>query len=52
MQNQEAIQEALKPTEGWEDREEFLTLQEAGLENVDFDTVTSLQVLHYYSQEA
>ncbi len=35
----------------WEDLEEFLTLEEAGLESVDFDTVPSVQSL-YFKDEA
>lgn len=38
----------------WEDSDkvEFLTLEEAGLESNDFDTVPSVQREHYYSLES
>jgi hypothetical protein len=37
----------------WEDSDkvEFITLEEAGLENADFDTVPSAQRIEYYNQE-
>ena len=35
----------------WEDLTEFLTLEEAELENADSDTVGSAQRNEYYSQE-
>ena len=35
----------------WEDLTEFLTLEEAELENADCDTVGSAQRNEYYSQE-
>ena len=37
----------------WEDcdKVEFITLEEAGLENTDFDTVPAAQRIGYYNQE-
>lgn len=37
----------------WEDSDkvEFITLEEAGLENTDFDTVPTAQRINYYNQE-
>ena len=37
----------------WEDSDkvEFITLEEAGLENTDFDTVPATQRINYYNQE-
>ena len=35
----------------WEDIVEFLTLEQAGLENQDYDTVTNAQRA-YYEEEA
>ena len=37
----------------WEDSDkvEFITLEEARLENADFDTVTTAQRIGYYNQE-
>ena len=34
----------------WEDLTDFLTLEEAGLENCDFDTVTSAQRVYYLEE--
>ena len=35
----------------WEDLEDFLTLEEAGLEGNDMDTVPNAQRVHYYDGE-
>ena len=35
----------------WEDLVDFLTLEEAGLENADCDTVGRAQESEYFSQE-
>ena len=37
----------------WEDSDkvEFITLEDAGLENADFDTVPAAQRIGYYNQE-
>jgi hypothetical protein len=35
----------------WEDLTDFLTLEEAGLENQDYDTITSAQRAYYRDEE-
>ena len=35
----------------WEDLVEFETLESAGLENQDFDTITTVQRENYYNEE-
>lgn len=37
----------------WEgsDKVEFISLEAAGLENLDYDTVTTIQRYNYYNQE-
>lgn len=35
----------------WEDLIEFETLEGAGLENTDFDTVTNILLVNYFNEE-